>query len=109
MTGVFRHLYAMLGSVNSCKQCNLPRIKLQLYSVLHPLLMHCCPITNRWETGYKFISSQTLSFRVEVAVLGASTHLTSISKSIALHIYGLLSFRTITSDIIVLCASGARE
>lgn len=49
-----------------------------------------------------------LSFRVELAILGPSTQLTCISKSTALHIYGLLSFRTITTVIIVSCVSGGR-
>lgn len=105
----FRNLHAILGSANSCNQYNLPRIKLQWYSVLQPLLlMHSCPITNRWEAGYKLISSQTLSFTIGVDILGPSTHLTCISKSIALHIYGLLSFRTTTSVIIVSSVSGGK-
>lgn len=51
--------------------------------------MHDCPITNKQETGCKFISSQTLSFRVEVAILGATGHIAS-------HIYVLLCIRIIT-------------
>lgn len=60
------------------------------------------------EKQYKFISSQRLSFGVEVAILGAPTHLTCISKSITLHLDGVFFFRIITSVIIVLCASEGR-
>jgi len=58
--------------------------------------MHSCPITNRWETGCEFISSQTLSLRVEVPILGVTSHLACISVSISLHIYALLCIRIIT-------------